>query len=287
MYNKIPRYKSKALLRSQEFEITSLQDFYFAKKVKEKIFKPHRVSFYTVIWFKGENNFFYVNGEKLRLDKNNLLILNKDVAHRFYRDTTEGEIILFSNVFFMNTQEKTDFVNTYPLFKNAYSVIKPNSDDFISLLETYFSFMAQKIDNNRNRELSVLRNLLHNLLMIVEREFKRQRKIVGKSPFSGYIVQFKSLLNEHYRTQKQVSFYAKAMDITERKLSMIISKTLGISPKEYINEKVFREVKKLLKYSTFDEKEIAQMVGFDFTYFVKFFKKHQGTTPGYFRNHLR
>jgi AraC-like DNA-binding protein len=286
MSNKIPRYKVKSLLRPREFEITSLQDFYFAKKAKEKLFKPHRVSFYTLIWFKDENNFFSVNGEKLRLDKDNLLILNKDVVHRFYRETEVGEIILFSNNFFTNTQEKTDFVNAYPLFKNAYSVIKPHSKDFLSLLEIYFSFMKKKIDDNKNRELSVLRNLLHNLLMLVEREFKCQRKIFGKSPFSGYIVQFKSLLNEHYKTQKQVCFYANAMKITERKLSTIISKTLGISPKEYINEKVFREAKRLLKYSTLDEKEIANIIGFDLTYFVKFFKKHNGTTPSYFRNHL-
>jgi AraC-like DNA-binding protein len=286
MSDTIPRYKSKSLLHSQEFEITSLQNFYFEKKAKEKIFKPHRVSFFTLIWFKGENNFFYVNGEKLRLDKNNLLILNRDVVHRFYQDTTEGEVVLFSNGFFMNTQERTDFVNAYPLFKNAYTVIKPYSDDFISLLEIYFSFMNQEIDENKTRELSVMRNLLHNLLMIVEREFRRQRKVFGKSPFSGYIVQFKELLNEHYKTQKRVSFYAKEMKMSERQLSAIVSKTLGISPKEYINEKVIREIKRLLRYSTFDEKEIAQLIGFDYAYFVKFFKKHHGTTPGYFRSLL-
>jgi AraC-like DNA-binding protein len=227
-----------------------------------------------------------VNGEKLRIDKNNLLVLNKDVVHRFSHDTTEGEIILFSNNFFMNTQEKADFANSYPLFKNAYSVIKPHPDHFLSFLEVYTDFMKRKIDDNKNRELSVLRNLLHNLLMILEREYRRQRKVFGKSPFSSHIVQFKSLLNEHYKTQKQVSFYAKAMEMTERKLSVIVSKTLGVSPKEYINERVFREAKRLLKYSTLDEKEIAHIIGFDFTYFVKFFKKHHGTTPGYFRNHL-
>jgi AraC-like DNA-binding protein len=284
MPDKIPRYKTRILLHPSGFEVTSFHDFYRSKKAKERISKLHRVPFYQIFWFKEDNNSCYVNGDKIIVEKNSLLVLNKDVVHKFSQNILDGEIILFSNNFFRSTQEKIDFLNTCPLFKNAYSVIKPHTDDFASLLDIYFSFMKRDIDKNKNRELSVCRNLLHNLLMIAEREFKLQRKVFGKSPYSNYIAQFKSLLIEHYKTQKQVSFYAQAMEVSERKLSMMVSKRFGISAKEYINEKVFREAKRLLKYSTLNEKEIAHTIGFDLTYFIKFFKKYNDTTPGRFRN---
>jgi AraC-like DNA-binding protein len=283
MSDKIPRYKLRSLLPNG-FEIIPFDEFYKKKKIKDR-FKLHRVSFYQLFWFKSENNLCYINGDKIEIGKNNLLILGMDVVHRFSKTSHyEGDVILFANSFFRSTQEKMDFLSACPLFKNTYSIIRPHSEDFIPLLDTYFSFMKSDIDYNKNRELSVLRNLLHIVLMIAEREYKHQKRIFGKSPYSNYIAQFKSLLNEHYKTEKQVSFYAKEMKISERKLSLMVSKTFGFSAKEYINEKVFRESKRLLRYTTLHEKEIAYTIGFDLTYFIKFFKKYNETTPGYFRN---
>jgi AraC-like DNA-binding protein len=283
MSNQIPRHRAKTVLHPKGIEVISFEELYQAKSKKRKLFNLHRTSFYHLLWFKGEDCSLYIKGEKIVIEDNNLVFLNKDVIHRYSRDTCEGEIILFSASFLGNTQEKIDFINTCSLFKSDYSIIIPQSEYFVFFLNAYFSLMKRNTDNNNDCELSVLRNSLHNLLMIAERECSQQTIKYGKAASSNLISRFKSLLDEHYKAQKQVVFYADELKISERKLSQIVERTFGITAKEYINEKMFVEAKRLLKYSTLSQKEIANEIGFDLTYFIKFFKKHTDTTPGRFR----
>jgi AraC-like DNA-binding protein len=71
--------------------------------------------------------------------------------------------------------------------------------------------------------------------------------------------------------------------MTEKMLSRIVSGLYGISAKEYINEKLLREAVRLLKNTTLNQSEIACELGFDFSWFVKFFRKNMGITPAKYR----
>ncbi len=92
------------------------------------------------------------------------------------------------------------------------------------------------------------------------------------------------MLETDYKTQKQVSYYAKKMIVTEKRLNQATSKTLGKSPKELINDRVLLEAKRILVNTNKSIKEIAYYLGFEEpTNFIKNFKKNVLITPTEFR----
>lgn len=99
--------------------------------------------------------------------------------------------------------------------------------------------------------------------------------------------QFKTLINKHYKTEKQIEFYANTIGLTTKKLSSLVYSRHGYSAKQYINEKILREACWQLKFTTLTLGEIADNLGFDPVYFVKFFQRKTNTTPAKYRVHIK
>jgi AraC-like DNA-binding protein len=219
-------------------------------------------------------------------ENNCLLIVNKDILQRFSTQDCTGDMILFSVDFFGSTLEKINFINQSLLFQSDYAIIHPRSRKFVKQVELYFSLMKIQTDKGQETKLALLRNCLHNLLMIIEREYRIQKKRFDSVGNQTYIQQFRALLDQHYLTEKRVYFYAEKLNISEKKLTQIVSSVHGVSAKEYISEKVLTEAIRLLKNTTLNQGEIADLLGLDFTYFIKFFRKHIGMSPAKYRKKL-
>ena len=98
---------------------------------------------------------------------------------------------------------------------------------------------------------------------------------------------FHSLVEEHFRKQKTVSFYAKQLFITSNYLGIICRKNFRMSALELIQERVLLEAKRLLHSSGMSIKEIAFDLGFpNLTYFSYFFKTKTSLTPVEYRRLL-
>ncbi|GAB6010093.1 helix-turn-helix domain-containing protein [Dysgonomonas reticulitermitis] len=279
-----PRYLSEEVLLSPGIEVNSFEELYMQKIAQETIYENHRASFFHIFWYKGEKNTHYIKNKKINVPCNSLLIVNHDILQRYSRHKCKGDMVLFNTIFFAKTQEKTNYLNQCALFKRDYIIIPSVSEDLISSVDLYISLMRKQTGKEiRETEIILLRNWLHNLLIIIERNINHRNGFNPVINSQNYLPQFKDLLDIHYQTEKQVSFYAKELNISERKLSQIVYTVHGISAKEYINEKISIEAIRLIENTTLNQGEIAAKLGFDFTYFVKFFRKHFGITPSKYR----
>ncbi|MDR1092204.1 MAG: helix-turn-helix domain-containing protein [Prevotella sp.] len=290
MATKTPRYSSEDVLYYLGIEVNSFDELYLQKVAQETIYHYHRASFYHIIRYQGEENTHYIKNKKIKFADNSLLIINHDILQQYSKHKCSGDMVLFNFNFFTSTKEKTDYLNQCTLFENDYLVIPPGSDSFMSSVDLYFSLMKTSIKRNKIQEgdIVLLRNWLHNLLIIVEREYQLQKNRIDPIHNSeDCILQFKGLLDIYYRREKQVRFYAKKLNVSERKLSQIIYAVHSISAKEYINEKVFREAIRLVENTTLNQGEIATELGLDFTYYVKSFRKRFNTTPAKYRQSKR
>lgn len=100
------------------------------------------------------------------------------------------------------------------------------------------------------------------------------------------VLQFMDLLNRYYRSQHQVGFYARRLQVTPDHLSRIIKKHTGLTAKVHIQQLLMEEAKALL-HGRRPIKEIAHLLGFNTAYaFSKFFKRNASVSPKSYREQL-
>ena len=96
--------------------------------------------------------------------------------------------------------------------------------------------------------------------------------------------EFMSLLQQHNKRERNVSFYAKQMNITPKYLSSVVKEVSGKTAARWIDESVILEAKALLKYSGMSIQEISYHLNFSTqSFFGKYFKQHTGTSPSRYK----
>lgn len=287
MENEISHYEFKPGL-PVEFEIIPLATLY--RDRWNIITRPHRAAFYHVVWFRKGNPTHTVDFSPVHIEDNVLLFLNKNTVHSFdAKAGVEGFVILFTDTFFYQSDADVRFLKVSILFNGLWPV------SYIQLTQQsgIFQDLLQLMENETKLEndsfhASILKDYLHSFLLQAERLRKKQvLKDVSKGPEFDYVILFSDMLETSYRKYRQVSYYAASLSITEKRLNQASSKVLGKTPKQMIDDRVMLEAKRLLAHTNDSVKEIGFAIGFEEpTNFIKYFRKHNGSTPVEFRESL-
>ena len=102
-------------------------------------------------------------------------------------------------------------------------------------------------------------------------EMEKERKLM---------IQFIFLLFQHYKTHRQVQFYADTLNVSPNHFTRMIKKVSHRTPSEWISLLTINQAKKLLCRKQVSIKEVAQELNFpeQFT-FRKYFKLYTGVSP--------
>lgn len=101
-----------------------------------------------------------------------------------------------------------------------------------------------------------------------------------KKEYSKLVEELLSYIDAHFTENLSLKEIADRLYVNPSYLGYIFKKEYGISFLEYVNRQKVGYGKKLLKTTNLKIYEIAAMVGFqDTRYFVKIFKKYEGTVP--------
>lgn len=96
--------------------------------------------------------------------------------------------------------------------------------------------------------------------------------------------EFLGELENHVNTYSDVAFYADRLNVSSRYLAQVCRRIAGKSPKTIIDERLLREIEKMMATTDSTLQEIAFAFGFSSqAHFTKFFKKQTGITPSVFR----
>lgn len=277
--------KIKKYIMPQEFELIGIEQLY--NDNSDKLTTLHRIGFYHILWFQKGNPTHLVDFNPIEIRPDTILFLNKDTVQRFdKKGGFDGKAILFTDNFFCKTETDTKYLRNSILFNDLFSVSQIQISETASLFADLFKLMEKELENENDiSQPDILKNLLHNFLLLSERE-RRKQDFTGikKGADFDYVMLFKDLLEVNYRKLKQVSSYAKMISVTEKRLNQATSKTLDKSPKQMIDERVMLEAKRLLAHTNESIKEIGFDLGFDEpTNFIKYFRKHSNSTPVEFR----
>ena len=287
MTSEIKKYEFKPGL-SIEFELVGLLDLY--KKHKELMTNPHRTNFYHVLWFQKGITSHLVDFKQISIEPDTILFLNKDIVHHFSNaENFDGKAIMFTDNFFCKSEQDTHYLRNSMLFNTLFPISKIKVKEPQVFKKLFALISDETTHGNDIFQSDILRNLLHNLLLLSERIRQEQDFTeVSKDVNLEYVMLFKDLLEKKFRHVKQVSYYANELILNVKRLNLATSKVLGKSPKELIDERVMLEAKRLLVYTNESVKEISFDLGFEEpTNFIKYFRKHSESTPSEFREQFR
>ena len=97
--------------------------------------------------------------------------------------------------------------------------------------------------------------------------------------------QFIQLVNHTNGTQRQISYYAEQMNLTQRYLGTIIKQVSNTTAKEWIDRSTIIRIKVLLRHSELQITQISNQLHFaNDSFFNKYFKRLTGLTPNEYRH---
>jgi AraC family transcriptional regulator, transcriptional activator of pobA len=285
MTDQIKKIKFKSGIDLQ-IEILSLDKLTTTNK--NLLVAPHRAEFYHIFLFEECSPTHLVDFNPIKIQPYTLLFIAKDRVHQFDQLLKyKGKVLIFTDDFFCSSENKTKFLRSTILFNDITD--KPGIHLNKSELSRFLG-----ICNSINEELSlptdkathdILKNYLYNFLLFADREKRKQGfSEIKQSADLDFTILFKDLLEKHFASSKNVSSYADKLHISEKRLRQATTNVLGKTPKEFIDDRIVLEAKRLLVHGNQSVKEIGFQLGFEEpTNFIKYFRKHTYKTPVEFR----
>lgn len=107
---------------------------------------------------------------------------------------------------------------------------------------------------------------------------------VTLSRADAQVEQLRKLIDEHFRQERLISFYAEKLAMTADRLNDHVKRATGVTAGHLIRQRVLTEAKRQLVFTNQPIHEIAYNLAFsDPSHFTRFFRKQTGTTPQAFR----
>ena len=194
--------------------------------------------------------------------------------------------IMLSTEFYHGFVQNVKNVSSLLLFSMNNPVVSLTAKE-IQVYSNYFQTIREKMaDTSHHYRTPLVKALLlamfydmSNVIYRVERQSNR-KQTRGEAIFANFI----RLLEQHFRTQHRVSWYAEQLCITPKYLSETVKKISLRTPNEWIDHYVILEARVLLKNTTKSIKEITDELNFPNQSFLgKYFKEHVGVSPSEYR----
>lgn len=241
-----------------------------------------------IICLKGSGE-VKINFKEFHIKENSILTLlpNQIIEKVSHTEDFFIEMLCFS----------IDFLSDLPLPNNFEMPQRISEKPVINVLANevqnllrYHSFIIETFNHKKDQfQEKIIKGLLYSLLVEIGRlYFEQETDLVPKEKSSSrneeIVVQFISLLREHYKVGRTASFYADKMFISPKYLSGVLKKETGKAINSWIEYAVTLGAKMLLKSTNKTVLQISEELNFpNPSYFGRFFKKNTGMTPKYYR----
>lgn len=168
---------------------------------------------------------------------------------------------------------------------NRYPVV-PIPESIVPAFKDFLKNTREILSDTTNPYASLA--LLFEMLYFIHKDgYKCYEPFANEAlyPQDRISNQFLSLVQEHFRKERFLDFYASKLEITPKHLSRTVKKQTGFTAVEWIERFVILESKVLLKSSNLNIQQIADELNFPSqSFFGKYFKKFTGMSPKEFRN---
>lgn len=290
MKNSIPRYTFHKNKYGSELLIDVVELKYVKKFLAES--SVHTLTYYDITFItEGEGSFSIDNRTYEAFPQDVFFSKAGEIRNWDTRHITNGYALIFEDEFLSSLLRDSMFVRHLAFFKPEKTSAKLHLPDelYTRVLQVLHNIKTEIDSYKQNdNDVHVLRALLYEVLMLLERAYQKtvsnEEIPTDKEINNTHIDRFIHLVGTHLKEQHSVQFYADKLCITPNYLNEIITSVMGGSAKQYIQNKVIDEAKRLLAYTDAPISDIAFELHFStVSYFIRCFRQHTGETPLLYR----
>lgn len=290
MPDKIHNYSIQDMLQllEHDFQESGLYVDFKQYLSEHPLQHPYRTANYTIMLILEGNMTVQLDLTKYELQQNALVIVPPQTVIYFKKFSVD---LVFITLSFDKTFAITHTQNE----KSDFSLLASSKVHHLLLddrqLKTLVNLCELVDQKNKQKSdfqyyLISIQHLFALILLELKAISQHQNLILHEhiSRKEQLTLLFLETLQTHFRTEKQVHFYAAKLCVSDRYLAKVIkevtSKTIG----ELIDQAIIIEAQLLLTNTTLTIMEIADELHFNSTsFFGKFFKRKVGCSPGQYR----
>lgn len=265
------------------------QPFPFVIKTMEEIEQqsgaiaddPHRHNYFTVIWpFKGGGRHI-IDFKEYLINPHEIFFVSPNQVHQvLIKPGASGVVILFTPEFLQKNSIREDFIANLRLFRDSDETPPlPLTEKMQMSLRTFSDQMLEAFQSGHEMRFETIGAYLKLFLIECNThcslfpESNTQNIEVGRA----LVRNFKNLVENNFRQWHQVKEFADALNVSPNYLNEVIKSAINRSAKDYIQNRIVLEAKRMALYTDKNIKEIGYDLGFeDPSHFSKFFRTNSG-----------
>jgi AraC-like DNA-binding protein len=250
--------------------------------VLAQLFRPHRLSFYYFAFMHRGSASFMADSKKITISDGQLVfgLPNQVFTNLPYNTADHHHHLSFDE-------------NTLALLPNSYAfLLDPLNSNTITFdpearqrVKAVFSILFKLLHSpGKQQKSDVILAHLNALLTEFNNAYFEQTThgTISNSKLSKFVA-FKLAVESHLTEGHEVHAIAEKLSMNTSTLYSIVKSFSGISPKEWITNRLITEAQRRLQYSPRSVKELAYELGFnDPDYFSRLFKKTTGKSVSEF-----
>ena len=234
---------------AQDHAIVKVRDI--AHKNHYDFTKVHRHTYFEVMFFEEGGGRQIIDFDEVVVYNCSCYIIFPNQLHLLERAPgSHGHVIQF-NEDVLKDPHLIHELKSYLWSANG-SVIFENESSLYQELLPFRELLETNVLNS-NVCVQILQGLLFKLL----------EKSGGKVAPSDELLKFQILLEEDFKEFQQVGHYSEKLGISDRKLAGIVKSKTGMSPLQFIHNRILLEIRRQLSFESKSHKEIAYDLGFD------------------------
>jgi AraC family transcriptional regulator, transcriptional activator of pobA len=247
--------------------------------------REHRHDYFEIFFFENGGGSQLIDFLEIPVLPNSSYIVFPQQVHLLKRGPeSSGQLVQFREEILPSAQIRN--LLRQVSFGTNPAIVFENNADKIARLQPVLNLLKQSTEKSSDLSNEIALSFLQALLLQLI-ESRESKNVDGLSEERKLLFEFQELLEANYRENHTVSKYASELHTTERKLSAVTKKFLGLSPLQVIHNRLLLEAKRILLFENTSHKEIAFGLGFDSpATFSQFIKTKTGHSPSDLYTHL-
>ncbi|QQS51889.1 MAG: helix-turn-helix domain-containing protein [Bacteroidota bacterium] len=285
----IPAFDLQHENHKVDFALRTMEEIHARQGNKPDL--PHRHNYFTILWASKACGQHFIDYREHLITPHLIFFVNPGQVHQVITfGEPEGLVIMFTREFLQQNNIPEEFISNLGLFSETADTPPLKLDKNSSnRLHEIASQMRNSFNSDDRYKSESLGAYLKLFLIECNKMAPQLATNNTQTLQSGRIIlkSFKALVEQYFHQWHKVSEYASKLHITSDYLNNVVKASIGKTAKEFIQERIILEAKRMGLHTDLSNKEIAFRLGFDDpSHFSKFFSTSHGESFSDFRSSL-